>query len=133
LSVTVPVAAPLVRLLRTDEGEIDRVAISASASVSVAERVMPAKVAVTVAVLLATPGVVVIENVAVALPVGTVSEAGTVPAASFDESETTRLAAATPFSVTVPVAGVPPSTEEGEMPSPDNCAGRTESKVVAEY
>jgi hypothetical protein len=120
-------------LLRTDDGEIESEAIYASASVRVAVRVMPVRVAVIVAVLLATPAVVVIENVALALPAGTVTEAGTVTAVSFDESETTRLAAAVPLSVTVPVAGLPPSTDEGEIPSADNCAGTTENGVVAEY
>src|ERR1019366_438738 len=131
--VIVPVAAPLVMLLRTDDGEIESDASSASARVRVAVRVMPVRVAVIVAVLFATPAAVVIENVAVALPAGTVTEAGTVTAASFDESETTRLAAAVPFSVTVPVAGLPTSTDDGDMPSEDNCAGKTENGVVAEY
>jgi len=129
----VPVAAALVMLLRTDEGEIESDASSASARVRVAVRVIPASVAVIVAVLFATPVVVVIENVAVVLPAGAVTEAGTVTAVSFDESEITRLAAAVPLSVTVPVAGLPPSTDEGEIPSADNCAGTTENGVVAEY
>src|SRR6266568_854247 len=105
VNVTVPVVVPR---LSTDDGEIERDASSASAKTSEVCLFVPFKVAVIVAVMLVTPGVVVTENVALDDPDRTVTDAGTLAAALFDESVTTRSAAAGPVSVTVPVPVTPP-------------------------
>src|SRR6267142_5517423 len=101
VSVTVPVAvAPLAVVA----GAIENAAISASASESVAVRLVPFRLAVTVAVVPAIRGAVVIGNVADELPAGTVTDEGTVTAVEFEESWIATFDAAIPDSVTVPVA-----------------------------
>jgi hypothetical protein len=59
--------------------------------------------------------VVVAWKVAVVAPAATVTVAGTVAAVLLLESVTEALAAAAPFSVTVPVDDVPPVTDVGFM------------------
>jgi hypothetical protein len=87
-----------------------------------------------VTVVLATPATVVTVYVADELPAGTVTEAGTVAAAVLDEERPiTKLAAATPFSVTVPVAVDPAATDAGAIVIDVSCGGMTNSTAVAVY
>jgi hypothetical protein len=79
----------------------------------------------------ATPKVVTVK-VAVEAPAATVTDAGTVAAAVFEEESVTAAppAAAMPVSVTVPVELVPPSTLAGARVTDVSAAGVTVSVAV---
>lgn len=82
--------------------------------VRTADPVWPLRVAVIVAVESTDTLLVVTVNVAVVAPAATVTEAGTVALALFDDSETVAPpAGAAVASVIVPVDGEPPLTVVG--------------------
>jgi hypothetical protein len=105
---------------------------AAGLTVSVALNAVPRREAVIAGVALdATPRVVT-EKVAVVAPAATVTVAGTVAAAVFElESETMAPpGAATLDRVTVPVEGLPATTEVGERETPVNIADVSASELV---
>ena len=122
LRVTVPV-----ELLppETVVGVSETLESAAGVTVRVAVCDVPARVPVIVTeVLVATP-VVVIVNVVVVEPEGTVTDAGTVALVLLEVRVTVVLAPAGPLRVTVPVDGVPPVTEVGETVTLESVAGVT--------
>jgi hypothetical protein len=84
-------------------------------TVRVARRVVPRYVAEILAEVLLATGVVVTVNVAVVAPAATVTDAGTCATAVLLLVSVTTAppAGACPLSVTVPVEGLPPTTEVG--------------------
>jgi len=66
---------------------------------------------------------VVIANVAVEVPAGTVTEAGTVALPLLDVSATLVLLPAGPLRVMVPVAGFPPRRDVGDTVTLTKVAG----------
>ena len=69
--------------------------------------------------MVAVTAVVVMGNVAVELPAGTVTVAFTVAEAELDRETVTPPAGAAPLKVTVPVEDVPPVTLVGFTDTPD--------------
>ena len=91
----------------------------------------PFSVAVMVAEVEVTTGLVVIVKVAVVAPANTVTLAGTLAEALLSESVTTAPpAGAAPFKVTVPVEDVPPGTLVGFTDTAETPAGLTVSVAV---
>jgi hypothetical protein len=130
LSVTVPVE-PLPPT--TEEGLKDREtsATVGGFTVRLADQVTPPYSAeISTAVVLDT-ATVVTANVAVVLPSGTVTVAGTVATEGslLDSDTTAPPLGATPLSVIVPVEPLPPTTEEG-LKDRETSAGRM-SKLMA--
>ena len=98
--------------------------------VKAADLVVPLSLAETVTVLEDVTVMVVIVNVTLFAPAGTVTLAGSDAAALLSDSVTTvPLAGAAPFSVTVPVEGVPPLTEFG-LAETERRAGRLTVNVA---
>jgi hypothetical protein len=125
-SVTVPVElAPLTSEL----GDSVRLATGGGGGLTVRVPVcdVPWYVAVIVTVCCEATERVVTGNVPFVKPPGTVIVAGTVAAAVFElVRETTPPAVgAMPFSVTVPVEGVPPTSADGVSTTVDTSAGLT--------
>ena len=126
--VTVPVEdAPPATML----GETVRLERSAGLIVSAALRLVPDSVAVMVAVETAVTADVVMLNVAVVAPAGTVTLAGTVAEVLLEARFTTAppVGAAVP-RVTVPVDGEPPTTLVGDRVKPANAIGLIVSEVL---
>src|SRR4051812_20970150 len=95
----------------------------AGLTVSVAERLTPANVAVIVAVVGAVTDVVVAVNVLLVAPGATVTLVGTVTAEELSDKVTTAPpAGAAAVSLTVPVDELPPTTAVGLSDTPDNVA-----------
>jgi hypothetical protein len=94
-------------------------------TVSVAATVREPSVAVMLTLRLRRVVAVVIANVAVRAPAGTVTLAGTAACEAFDDASATTLpAGAAADSVTVPVAVPPPTTRVG-------CSARLDSVAAA--
>jgi len=127
-NVTVPVdeVPPM-----TVEGESVSVESEAALIVNVAVTDAPLSVAVIVAFVVAATGDVVTLNVAVVAPAATVTEIG-VTALGLLEFKLIVVPAegAGPFSVTVPVDGVPPITEDGERVTLTKLGARIVSVAV---
>jgi hypothetical protein len=88
----------------------------ATVTVSGDDRLPPLNEAVIVTVVLAATAVVVIVNVPVKPPVGTVTLAGTLATAGLLlESETTVVWGAAALTITVPLDALPPTTVDGLM------------------
>ena len=90
------------------------------------------RVAEMTAVVLVTAAVVIVK-VALELPAGMETDAGTDAAVLFDDSEIVRFVAAGPVTVTVPVAGLPPTIVDGEIVKDARSAGTTTIEAAAEY
>ncbi len=108
-SITVPVAVPVTRL--TGLNVTDWIS-TADVTERLAVFEIPPKDAVIVAVLFDVTETVETENVAVRLPVGTVTLAGTVADASLEDSVTVCGFVAGAFRKTVPPVPPPPFTLE---------------------
>lgn len=130
LRVTVPVEVePPIKVL----GVTVRLVGKADETVNVADTAVLPTVAVIVAFAGVCTAVVVIVNEADVAPAGTVTLEGGVAPALFVESVTTiPLEEAGPLRVTVPVDGVPPTTEVGETMRLTGIAGLTVNDAVAD-
>jgi len=128
LSVTVPVEAfPPVTLDGLNVSKF----IERGRTVIVAFWFVPAKVAVIVGVALVVTVVVAILKLAEPYPAGTTTLDGTVAAELFDARLTVVPPdGASPFRVTVPVDGNPPTTVLGAMVSEERGAGVTVSVAL---
>jgi len=127
-SVTVPVAVfpPM-----TEFGEIASPSRSADSTASVVVCVLPPCVAVIVAFTVVVTADVPTANVTVVDPTGTVTDEGTFALEILDARFTTQPPfGAGPFSVTVPVAEVPPISALGATDTPMRLGGLTVSITV---
>ena len=112
VKVTVPVEGAPPGTVLGETAKLERVG---GATAIVAVKVDEASLAEIVAVVDVETAFVLIGNVAVTAPAGTVAEPGTVTLVLFDERLTVvPLGGAIPFRVTVPVEVEPPITEVGE-------------------
>lgn len=128
-SVTVPVElAPPATLV----GDIATAETDGGVTVTIAVRELLLAVAVIVELVELDTGVVVAVNVAVVLPAGTVTEAGTTTAVALLCRLTTRPpVAAALLIVTVPVEDAPPATEVGLIVNADITAPVRDRVAVA--
>jgi hypothetical protein len=129
-SVTVPVEPlppnTVAGLRETDAGE-------GGSTVRLADLVTPPYSAEIVAAVELGTAEVVTENVALVLPSGTVTLAGTVATEGLplDRDTTAPPPGAGPFSVTVPVEPLPPNTEDG-FKDRETSAGRMSKRIAFE-
>jgi hypothetical protein len=130
LSVTVPV-----ELLppTTELGDLVTEDKTAGLTVMVVVRLTPAYEAVMVTDIWLATGLVVIVKVALCVPPGIVTLAGTCAAAALLLSSVTEAPAggAIPFSVTVPIELLPPTTEVGDRLREDKTAALTVRVALA--
>ena len=119
LSVTAPVMTALDPPTTEFEVRVKLVNVGAVIVRTAVCVVEPAKAAEMVAVVVVTTPFVDIVKVATVEPVATVTDAGTTASAFLEDKRiVVPPVGATPESVTVPVLGAPPTTEDGAKVSP---------------